>query len=99
MRRRLRLGQQPAHRRFARRDVLADRGILYAPDFIANAGGLIHVYKEIKGYSERRAMALPQGIERTLGLGARGRERSAGSTPLEAARELAGERLDAALRD
>ena len=25
-------------------DALAERGILYAPDFIANAGGLIHVY-------------------------------------------------------
>ena len=42
-------------------EALAERGILYAPDFIANAGGLIHVYGEIKGYSEERAMALGDG--------------------------------------
>ena len=48
-------------------DTLAAEGILYAPDFIANAGGLIHVYKEIKGYSERRAIVLARGIEQTLG--------------------------------
>ena len=59
--------------------VLAERGILYAPDFIANAGGLIHVYREIKGYSEERAMALAQGIERDAAVGARGRATSAGS--------------------
>ena len=72
-------------------ETLAERGILYAPDFIANAGGLIHVYREIKGYSEQRAMALAQGIEGTLG-GARGRGQR-GATPLAAARELARERL------
>ncbi len=36
---------------------LAERDILYAPDFIVNAGGLIHVYKEIRGYSEHEARA------------------------------------------
>jgi leucine dehydrogenase len=77
---------------------LAAAGILYAPDFIANAGGLIHVYKEIKGYSERRAIVLARGIEQTLGrvlVVADQRQ----VTPLAAARELAGERLGAALRD
>ena len=34
---------------------LAERGILYAPDFVANAGGLIHVFMELEGYSEERA--------------------------------------------
>jgi leucine dehydrogenase len=79
-------------------DALAADGILYAPDFIANAGGLIHVYKEIKGYSERRAIVLARGIEQTLGrvfVVAEQRQ----VTPLVAARELAGERLGAALRD
>lgn len=36
--------------------MLADRGILYAPDFVINAGGLINVYSEIKGYSRDEAM-------------------------------------------
>ena len=69
---------------------LADREILYAPDFIANAGGLIHVYKELKGYSERRAMSLVQGIEATLRPGCSRWRAQRGATPLAAARELAG---------
>jgi len=36
--------------------MLADLGILYAPDFVINAGGLINVYSEIKGYSREEAM-------------------------------------------
>ncbi len=34
---------------------LADRGILFAPDYVVNAGGLIAVADEVKGYSEPRA--------------------------------------------
>jgi valine dehydrogenase (NAD+) len=36
---------------------LDDRGILYAPDYVVNAGGLIQVADEIEGYSEARARA------------------------------------------
>jgi leucine dehydrogenase len=75
---------------------LAARGILYGPDFIANAGGLINVYREIKGYDEETALALARNIERTMaGVLSRARERIC--TPLEAARALAAERLDAAV--
>jgi valine dehydrogenase (NAD+) len=35
---------------------IAARGILYAPDFVVNAGGLINVYDELHGYSKMRAM-------------------------------------------
>ncbi|MGB9376298.1 MAG: Glu/Leu/Phe/Val dehydrogenase dimerization domain-containing protein [Mycobacteriales bacterium] len=34
---------------------LTDRGILYAPDYVVNAGGLVAVADEIHGYSEPRA--------------------------------------------
>jgi len=34
---------------------LADRGILYSPDYVVNSGGLIAVADEIHGYSEPRA--------------------------------------------
>jgi valine dehydrogenase (NAD+) len=37
--------------------VLADRGILYAPDYVVNAGGLIQVADEVDGFSELRARA------------------------------------------
>jgi leucine dehydrogenase len=79
-------------------DDLAERGILYAPDFIVNAGGLIHIYREIRGYSEREARQLALGIEvnvnRVLTLAD---ERAI--TPLRAARELAQERLDTARQE
>jgi leucine dehydrogenase len=35
---------------------LAGRDILYAPDFVVNAGGLINVYDELHGYSRNRAL-------------------------------------------
>lgn len=36
--------------------MLKEKGILYAPDFVINAGGLINVYHEIKGYNEVAAL-------------------------------------------
>ncbi|MBC2315242.1 Glu/Leu/Phe/Val dehydrogenase [Listeria booriae] len=35
--------------------MLADRGILYAPDYIVNAGGVINVADELSRYNEERA--------------------------------------------
>ena len=34
---------------------LWDRGILYAPDYVVNAGGLINVAHELDGYNTERA--------------------------------------------
>jgi glutamate dehydrogenase/leucine dehydrogenase len=47
---------------------LAARGILYAPDFIANAGGLINVATELdpEGYDPARTKRRALGIEETL---------------------------------
>jgi leucine dehydrogenase len=74
---------------------LAERGVLYAPDFIANAGGLINVYGELHALGRERLDELVDGIGRAIGsiLDA-AEERSI--TPLEAAREVARERLEAA---
>ena len=36
---------------------LADRGILYAPDYVVNAGGVIQVADEIDGFDFDRAKA------------------------------------------
>jgi leucine dehydrogenase len=38
------------------------RGILYAPDFVINAGGLINVYNEFVGYRRERAMRQAETI-------------------------------------
>ncbi len=35
---------------------LKEMGILYAPDFVANAGGLMNVFVELEGYSVDRAL-------------------------------------------
>jgi leucine dehydrogenase len=47
-------------------DALANSGILYAPDFVANAGGLINVADELQGYLPERASASVQNVYRTL---------------------------------
>jgi leucine dehydrogenase len=79
-------------------EALAERGILYAPDFIVNAGGLIHVYREIRGYSEREARQLALGIEVNVNRVLTAADERA-ITPLRAARELAQERLDTARQE
>lgn len=37
-------------------NMIKDRGILYAPDFVINAGGLINVYHELKTYNKDKAV-------------------------------------------
>ena len=43
-------------------EVLMKRGILYAPDFLINAGGLINVSSELNGYNRDRAMRATEKI-------------------------------------
>ena len=38
--------------------MILERGILYAPDYVINAGGLINVDIELHGYDRARALAL-----------------------------------------
>jgi leucine dehydrogenase len=49
-------------------DDLAERGILYAPDFIANAGGVMNVATELdpEGYDAGRTKRRALGIEETM---------------------------------
>jgi leucine dehydrogenase len=42
--------------------MLLEKGILYAPDYLINAGGLINLYSEIAGYSKKRTMQLAENI-------------------------------------
>ena len=44
---------------------LQDRGILYAPDYMVNAGGLIQVADELEGFSFERAQQRAAGIYET----------------------------------
>jgi leucine dehydrogenase len=73
-------------------DRLAARGIVYAPDFIVNSGGLMSVYGELKGHGAERARQLVEGIEETV-LRILRRAGARGQTPLAAALEIAESRL------
>jgi leucine dehydrogenase len=73
-------------------DLLMDREILWAPDFVVNAGGLINIAAEFGGYDAAAARRRVRGIADTL------REifedaREGGVTPLAAALALARQNL------
>jgi leucine dehydrogenase len=77
---------------------LQARNILYAPDFVANAGGLINIAVERDGYDRERALQRVRGIEETMNELLD--EAEAGrSTPLAAAHRLARRRLEQSTPD
>ena len=71
---------------------LARRGILLAPDFIANAGGLINVYAELHDLDGKAVLRLVDRIGSTVRRVLSTADRL-GTTPLAAAQGLALERL------
>jgi leucine dehydrogenase len=73
---------------------LAARGILYAPDYVINAGGLIQVADELAGYNRERALRKTAAIYDLLLL-VFARAQAAGITTTAAADELVRERLEA----
>ena len=74
---------------------LAERGILLAPDFIANSGGLINVYAELHDLDPDMVQRLVDQIGPTVHRILKAAERKE-VTPLAAAQEQALERLQAA---
>jgi len=74
--------------------MLIDRGILYAPDYAINAGGLINVYNELEGYSQERAMKQAEGIYDTI-LRIIGTSKKEGIPTYEASNRLAEDRIRA----
>lgn len=46
-------------------EILKEKGIVYAPDFLINAGGIINVYREIAKYNEAEAMRRTENIFNT----------------------------------
>jgi valine dehydrogenase (NAD+) len=71
---------------------LADRGILYAPDYVVNAGGVIQVADELHGFDFDRCRAKAAGIyDTTLTIFARAKED--GIPPAAAADRIAEQRI------
>ncbi|MDH6215242.1 Leu/Phe/Val dehydrogenase [Streptomyces pseudovenezuelae] len=77
---------------------LADRGILYAPDYVVNAGGVIQVADELHGFDFERCRAKAAKIyDTTLAIFARAKED--GIPPAAAADRIAEQRMhEAALK-
>ncbi len=75
--------------------MLVDRGITWAPDFVANAGGIINIDVELEqaGYDPRRATRRVKAIGATV---AQILDDTRARTPLDAAYALAEARLSAA---
>jgi leucine dehydrogenase len=75
------------------------RGILYAPDYVTNAGGLINIAQELRpgGYDRARALAHVATIETTLAEIFQRSERE-GRPTHEIADQVAEERIKAARR-
>ncbi len=72
--------------------LMQDRGILWAPDYVVSAGGLINVADELAGYDRERALRRVSGIyETTLDLLRLADQ--LGVSPAEAAERRAEERL------
>jgi leucine dehydrogenase len=47
-------------------EMLEDKGILYAPDYVANAGGVINVYSELAGWTSARSFRKADEIYDTV---------------------------------
>ena len=45
--------------------MVIEKDILYAPDFVVNAGGIINVYYELEGYNRERSLAHAEKIYQT----------------------------------
>lgn len=76
-------------------DQLMERGILYAPDFLVNCGGVIQISEELTGHDLDRARARTERVYETT-LRVLERARTEAITPVQAAEQEAEDRIRAA---
>lgn len=70
------------------------RGITYAPDYVINAGGLINVHAEVKGWPREKAMDDTTNIYNTV-KNILNKAKAEGITTTDASNRIAEERIDA----
>ncbi len=73
--------------------LLRERGIVYAPDFLINAGGIINVYAELENYGKQEIMRKTENIYNTT-LEILSNAETNGITTHEAAFHIAQSRID-----
>lgn len=72
--------------------IVMDKGIIYAPDFALNAGGVINCYSEVKGLTADWAMGKAEQIYTTIG-NIVARSKSEGTPTYKIANKMAEERI------
>jgi len=77
--------------------LLAEKNILYSPDYVINAGGLINVYNEMIGYDEEKAFKQVHNIYDTL-VAIFDIAKEQGITTNDAAKRLAEDRIKSGQR-
>jgi leucine dehydrogenase len=82
------LKQETVHGR-----IVMDKGMIYAPDFALNAGGVINCYSEVKGFDSKWAMSKAEEIYQTIANIVR-RSRSEGTPAYQIANKMAEERIE-----
>jgi leucine dehydrogenase len=75
-------------------DLIEERGITYAPDYVVNAGGVINVYGELAGWDRTRSLRKADEIYQTI-IGVFDIARADGVTSHVAADRLAERRIQA----
>ncbi|MCG8574118.1 MAG: leucine dehydrogenase [Flavobacteriales bacterium] len=75
-------------------EIVKDKGIIYVPDFMLNAGGVINCYAEVKGLSAEWAMGKAEEIYNTT-LNILDRSSSENIPTYKIANAMAEERIDA----
>lgn len=74
--------------------MLREKGIVYAPDFLINAGGIINVYAELENYGKQEIYRKTENIYNTT-LEILNKAAAQNSTTHQAALEIAQARIDA----
>lgn len=74
--------------------LVMEKGIIYAPDFALNAGGVINCYSEVKGLSSQWAMSKAEEIYDTIGNIIK-RSKSENIPSYQIANKMAEERIEA----
>lgn len=77
---------------------LQEKGIVYAPDFVINAGGIINVFAELENYGKTEIMRKTQNIYNTT-LDILSKAEQDNITPHEAALNTAKDRIEERLKE
>lgn len=74
-------------------NMLLEKGVIYGPDYLINAGGLINAYSEIAGFSKKRTLQLAENIYAAT-RNVLNKSKSENISTVEAANKIAEKRIE-----